>query len=124
MLDSGGSDQFASQQQRANRGIISVPLVPSKTCSSQVSSVQHTSSRSIFFRAAINWDSTHRVFEFCLLVEVSTDIVLSSSSSSGSEVVSALLSVPNDVLVLGQLSVTHVALFGEGNGFSAVVVHR
>ena len=48
------------------------------------------------FHATGNLDSPHRVFEFCIPVEVSMDFVVSFSSSSGSEAVSSLFAVPGD----------------------------
>ena len=61
------------------------------------------------FHATGNLNSTRRVFEFCVPVEVSMDVLVSFSSSSGSEAVSSLLSVPNDDS--GMFLVMPIALF-------------
>ena len=53
--------------------------------------------RSLWLRClSCNRVFTHRDFEFCKPVEVSLVFVVSYSSSSGSEAVNSLLTVPND----------------------------
>eukprot|EP00450_Noctiluca_scintillans_P031051 CAMPEP_0194555686 /NCGR_PEP_ID=MMETSP0253-20130528/98365_1 /TAXON_ID=2966 /ORGANISM="Noctiluca scintillans" /LENGTH=716 /DNA_ID=CAMNT_0039403185 /DNA_START=160 /DNA_END=2307 /DNA_ORIENTATION=+ len=77
----------------------------------QIETVPFGACGSYAFHATGNLASPHRVFEFCIPVEVSMDVVVSSSSSSGSEAVSSLLTVPNDDS--GILSVIPIALFGS-----------
>ena len=48
------------------------------------------------FHATGNLDSPHRVFEFCIPIEVSMEVVVSFSNSSVSEAMSLLLTVPTD----------------------------
>ena len=56
-----------------------------------------------------NIEFTYRDLGICIPVQVSIDVVVSFSSSSGSEAVSSLLTVPNDDS--GILSVIPIALF-------------
>ena len=56
-----------------------------------------------------NMEFTHRDCRFCITVEINLEVVVSFSSSSGSEAESSLLTVPNDDS--GILSVILSALF-------------
>ena len=69
------------------------------------------------FHATGNLDSPQRVFEFCIPVEVSMDVVVSFFSSSGSEAVSSLLTVPKDDS--GILSVIPIAQLFSANTFKS-----
>ena len=71
-------------------------IVRAQVMALDLSTVPFGACGSYAFHAIGNLDSPHRVFEFCIPVEVSMDVVVSFFCSCGSEAVNSLLTVPND----------------------------
>ena len=92
--------------------------VGAKRLSMSISSLLATNNsafRSLWLLSfSCNREFTHRDFGFCIPVEVSLVVVVSVSRSSGSEAVSSLLTVSNDVS----------GIFFESDRFTAFVVCR
>ena len=58
---------------------------------------QSSSASYLLLYATGNMDSQHHVFEFCISVEVTMDVIVSFFCSSGQkEAVGSVLTVPND----------------------------